>query len=158
MSEQWPLALAIVAGTVVAMEITAASVHRYIMHGWGWGWHKSHHEPRSGLLERNDLYALSFAAISLTLFIAGTYAWPLWWVGLGMVVYGVLYSLLHDGLVHRRFPFLRTPRRGYVKRLVQAHRIHHSLRERDGAVSFGFLYAPSVHSLIGRLRAQRAER
>lgn len=158
MTGQWPLALAIVAATIVAMEATAALVHRHVMHGWGWAWHKSHHEPHDGLLERNDLYALVFAGISILFFFAGSIHWTFWWIGIGMLAYGLLYGLLHDGLVHRRIPGLRTPRRGYLKRLVQAHRIHHSVRSREGAVSFGFLYAPPVDRLVGKLRARRPRR
>ena len=153
MAQQWLIPLCIVVLTVVAMEVTAAAVHRHVMHGAGWSWHRSHHEPTTGTLERNDLYALVFAAISLGLFVAGA-TWPLlWWIGLGMVVYGLLYAFVHDGLVHRRFPFLKSPRQGYLKRLVQAHRLHHSVRTREGAVSFGFLYAPPVGDLLDRLRA-----
>ncbi|QIL02103.1 beta-carotene hydroxylase [Sphingomonas sinipercae] len=156
MAQQWLLPLTIVAITVVAMEIVAAAVHRHVMHGPGWNWHRSHHEPADGWFERNDLYALVFAAISLTLFVAGA-RWPaLWWVGLGLVVYGLLYAIVHDGLVHRRFRFVKPPKSGYLKRLVQAHRLHHAVRERDGAVSFGFLYAPRLDSLLDRLRAHRS--
>ena len=46
---------AIVLATVVATELFAAWVHRVVMHGPGWRWHGSHHEPRAGLVERNDL-------------------------------------------------------------------------------------------------------
>lgn len=157
MAATWLLPLMIVIGTVILMEAVAAAVHRHIMHGWGWGWHRSHHEPAGQRLERNDLYALVFAAISLVLFVLGE-RWPiLWWVGVGFVVYGLLYLLLHDGLVHRRLPVRITPRRGYLKRLVQAHRLHHAVKERDGAVSFGFLYAPPVGKLIADMRSGRAE-
>ena len=136
------------------MELTATLVHRHIMHGWGWGWHKSHHEPRTGWFERNDLYALVFAAISILCFGPLTYfVWPgFWWIGLGMVAYGILYSLLHDGLVHRRFPAGPVPRSGYLKRLHQAHRLHHAVKGREGCVSFGFLYAPPVDALRAKLR------
>ena len=158
MAPNWLIPTAIVAATVVLMELVAAAVHRFVMHGPGWGWHRSHHEPRSGRLERNDLYALVFAGISILLFLIGE-RWPLlWWVGLGLVAYGLFYALLHDGLVHRRLPVGITPRRGYLKRLVQAHRLHHAVTERDGAVSFGFLYAPPVATLIRRLRSNRASR
>lgn len=151
----WLYPLLIVVGTVLAMEATATLVHRHVMHGPGWAWHRSHHEPRTGWFEKNDLYALVFAGISLVLFVAGG-RWPvLWWVGLGMVAYGLLYALLHDGLVHRRFAFVRPPRRGYVKRLVQAHRLHHAVHDKDGAVSFGFIYAPRVSRLLDQLRANR---
>lgn len=154
----WLSGAGIVVVTVAAMELTAALVHRHVMHGPGWGWHKSHHQPRRGLLEGNDLYALVFAGISILFFVLGG-TWPaLWWIGLGMVVYGLLYGLVHDGLVHRRFPFLKPPRKGYVKRLVQAHRLHHAVHEKDGAVSFGFLYAAPIPRLIGALRANRDSR
>jgi beta-carotene 3-hydroxylase len=157
MLEAWLVRLLIVAATVAAMEVVAAVVHRHVMHGWGWGWHRSHHEPGVRKVERNDLYGLLFAAISLLFFSVLADAWPaLWWVGLGMLVYGLLYAALHDGLVHRRLPAPPTPRRGYLKRLVQAHRLHHSVRSRDGAVSFGFLYAPPAARLRRRLRRSRA--
>ena len=142
--------------TVAAMELVAAGVHKYVMHGWGWGWHRSHHEPRTGWFEKNDLYALVFAAISLCLFVAGggPHA-PLWWVGAGTAVYGLLYTLLHDGFVHRRLPMGRLPKSAYLKRLVQAHRLHHAVKSREGAVSFGFLYAPPVAKLVAALRGGR---
>ncbi|SIK49469.1 Uncharacterised protein [Mycobacteroides abscessus subsp. abscessus] len=44
--------------TVVGMELFAIVAHKYIMHGWGWGWHASHHAPRTGWFEKNDLYAV----------------------------------------------------------------------------------------------------
>ena len=158
MSPAWLIPAVTVLATVIAMELTATAVHRYIMHGWGWGWHRSHHEPRSGAFERNDLYALVFAAFSVSLFLLGA-SWPvLWWVGVGTVVYGLLYAFVHDGIVHRRMPAGPAPRRGYLKRLVQAHRLHHSVREREGAVSFGFLYAPRVPRLVEQLKANRALR
>ncbi len=155
MSSAWLISGVIVLLTLVAMELTASAVHRHIMHGWGWNWHRSHHEPRSGAFERNDLYAVVFALASLIPFVFSRERPLLFWVAVGIVAYGLLYALLHDGIVHRRFPVGPIPRRGYLKRLVQAHRLHHSVRERDGAVSFGFLYAPRVPLLIKRLRANK---
>ena len=158
MAQQWLIPVAIVGSTIIGMELIAWAVHRYVMHGWGWSWHRSHHEPASGLFERNDLYAVVFAGLALALFVAGDRYPTLWWVALGMVGYGLLYAVVHDGLVHRRFAFIGPPRSGYLKRLVQAHRLHHAVHERIGAVSFGFLYAPPVESLVARLRAQRPSR
>lgn len=156
MPVNWLLAIGIVGLTVVAMELVAFGVHKYLMHGPGWGWHRSHHEPRRGWLEKNDLYAIAFVAFSLLFFTVAADRWPrLWWVGVGMALYGLLYGLVHDGLVHRRFPFARVPRGGYMKRLVQAHRLHHAAKEREGAVSFGFLYAPPVAKLRRELRARQ---
>lgn len=158
MPEVWLIPLAIVLASIVAMELIAAAVHRHVMHGVGWAWHKSHHEPGAARFERNDLYALLFAGFGLALFVAGG-RWPaLWWVGLGTVAYGMLYAIVHDGLVHQRLRFVRSPRAGYLKRLVQAHRLHHAVRSRDGAVSFGFLFAPPVTRLARELRGKRTER
>jgi beta-carotene 3-hydroxylase len=155
MDVTWIGGLAIAAVTLAAMEIVAWAVHKYVMHGFGWGWHRSHHEPGTGWLEKNDLYALVFAGLSLVLFTIAADAWPaLWWVGAGMAAYGLLYAFVHDGLVHRRFPFAGTPRGGYLKRLVQAHRLHHAAKGRTGAVSFGFLYAPPIRSLKRQLQAR----
>ena len=154
MAALW-VSFGIVVATVVGMEAVAWAVHRYVMHGGGWAWHRSHHEPRQGPFEKNDLYTLIFAGISLASFTFLAELWaPFWWVGVGTVVYGLLYTILHDGLVHRRLPFLRTPRSGYLKRLVQAHRLHHAVRTREGAVSFGFLYAPPVRRLRRELRGR----
>lgn len=130
-------------------------VHRHVMHGPGWPWHRSHHEAHSALFEKNDLYALVFAGISVCLFVAGNAVPMLWWVGLGMVGYGLCYALLHDVLVHRRIRCPFELRSGYLKRLVQAHRLHHAVRTREGAVSFGFLYAPPIEKLVHRLRQRR---
>ncbi|MFC0252790.1 sterol desaturase family protein [Massilia consociata] len=149
----------IVVLTVVLMELFSIVAHKYVMHGFGWGWHKSHHEPRTGWFEKNDLYAVVFAGVAIALIWFGTEgAWPLQWVGAGMTAYGVLYFVAHDGLVHRRWPFRYTPRSGYLKRLYQAHRMHHAVEGKDGAVSFGFLYAPPVHKLKQALHAQHQGR
>ena len=143
----------IVIATVAAMEGVAWFAHKYIMHGWGWGWHKSHHEPREGIFERNDLYALLFAALAIILIYLGRNDWgPILWVGVGMTVYGFLYFFVHDGLTHQRWPFRHVPRGGYLKRLVQAHRLHHAVEGKEGCVSFGFLYAPSVPALKAKLK------
>lgn len=146
------VAAALVVATVAFMEWFAAWSHEHIMHGWGWGWHKSHHQPHDGLFEKNDLYAVVFASVAIALFaVGGAWFWPLWWVALGITIYGVLYFLMHDGLVHQRWPFKYIPRKGYLKRVYQAHRLHHAVEGRDGCVSFGFVYAEPVEKLVQQL-------
>lgn len=146
----------IVLCSVAAMEGVAWLSHRYLMHGPGWGWHASHHEPRRGRFEKNDLFALVFAALAIVLIYAGTSGvWPLQWVGAGMTAYGALYALAHDGMVHRRWPMRYVPRQGYLKRLYQAHRLHHVSCEREGGVFFGFLIAPSEQRLREAVRQTR---
>ncbi len=145
--------LLIVLATVAAMEVIAWYSHKYVMHGFGWGWHRSHHEPRTGMFEKNDLYAVVFAALAILLIAWGTAgAWPAQWIGAGMTAYGFLYFLAHDGLVHQRWPLRYVPRKGYLKRLYQAHRMHHAVDGREGCVSFGFLYAPKLDALKAELR------
>lgn len=155
------LRTAIVLATVVGMEAFAWWAHRHIMHGWGWGWHRSHHAPRTGWFERNDLYAVVFAGVAIALIAVGSHvpaAEPLRWVGAGMTLYGLLYFAVHDGVVHRRWPWRWVPRRGYLKRLYQAHRLHHALDLADDGVSFGFLWAPAPERLKARVQALRQAR
>lgn len=147
----------------LAMEGVAWAVHRYVMHGIGWGWHRSHHEPhgpgRWGWLELNDLYAVLFGVGAVALIWAASrdgYA-PLYFVGVGISLYGLVYFIAHDVLVHRRVPLKWTPKRGYLKRLVQAHRLHHATQAREGAVSFGFLYAPPVRRLKAQLQSREQQ-
>ena len=138
--------------TLTGMELFAWSAHKYIMHGWGWGWHRSHHQPRGGWFEKNDLYAVVFAGVAILLIALGNAGWGrLEWVGAGMTAYGFLYFLAHDGLVHQRWPFRYVPRQGYLKRLYQAHLMHHAVHDKHGCVSFGFLLAPSVTALKRQL-------
>ncbi|MEJ7932444.1 sterol desaturase family protein [Ramlibacter sp. AN1015] len=154
----WLRDAAVVLAAVLAMEGIAWLAHRYVMHGIGWGWHASHHAPRAGRFERNDLYAIVFAAIAIALIAAGQdpQRRVLALVGLGMTVYGALYLLVHDGLVHRRLPMAWQPRGGYLRRLVEAHQLHHAQHGREGCVSFGFLWAPRPERLRERLRQARA--
>ncbi|RUR36943.1 sterol desaturase family protein [Vreelandella populi] len=139
--------------TIAGMEIFATLAHKYIMHGWGWGWHRSHHRPRTGWFELNDLYAVVFALFAIGLIALGTAGvWPLQWIGAGMTAYGAIYFIVHDGLVHKRWPFRYIPRRGYLKRLYKAHRLHHAVKSREECVSFGFLYSPPVEKLQATLK------
>lgn len=159
-SMPWWQALAIVLAVVAAMELMAYAAHRWIMHGrWGWGWHESHHQPRTTTFERNDLYAVVFAILSIALFAIATLTGTAWlfWLAAGITAYGLLYFLAHDGLVHGRLPFRIVPKGGYLQRLYQAHRLHHAVDGREGCVSFGFLYAPPIRDLKAQLKRQRPD-
>ncbi|MBH5323224.1 sterol desaturase family protein [Aurantiacibacter sediminis] len=151
----------VVIATILAMEVVAWSSHKYIMHGWGWGWHRDHHEPHNNLLEKNDLYGIVGAVMSISMFmwgwpvVAGEYTWPMAsWIGVGILGYGIIYTLIHDGLVHQRY-FKFVPKKGYAKRLVQAHKLHHATVGKEGGVSFGFLFAQDPAKLKAELRRQR---
>jgi beta-carotene 3-hydroxylase len=147
--------------TILAMEGVAWWSHKYVMHGWGWGWHRDHHEPHDNALEKNDLYGIVGAVMSISMFalgsplVLGEAAWPpATWIGLGILGYGIIYTLVHDGLVHQRY-FRWVPRSGYAKRLVQAHKIHHATIGKEGGVSFGFIFARDPATLSTELKAQR---
>ena len=148
----------IVLVTVAAMEFIAWWSHKYIMHGWGWAWHESHHVPHEGGLEKNDLYAVVGSAFAITLFALSIWLgdW-LFWIATGVTVYGALYFLAHDGLVHHRWPFKYVPRSGYLKRIYQAHRLHHAVKGRVGCVSFGFIWARPTDYLKAELKQNREE-
>jgi len=108
----------IVIAAIIGMEVFAWVFHKYYMHGPGWGWHESHHVHTNGAFEKNDLYGICFSVIAAGLFIAGSlWSQTLWYVALGFTIYGVLYGIVHDGLVHQRWPFRVTAKRGYLLRL-----------------------------------------
>ena len=143
--------------TIAAMEGVAYAAHRWVMHGPGWFLHASHHRPREGMWELNDLYAMIFALPSIGLIYAGVQlGWgaAYVWVGAGIAAYGAIYFGFHDVIVHRRAPHDYVPRSSYMKRIVQAHRLHHAVEEKHGAVSFGFLWAPPAQKLKAQLKTQ----
>lgn len=152
-----PAGLALFLVTIAFMEVFAYVVHRWVMHGrLGWVLHASHHRPRSGRFELNDLYGVIFALPSIVLLYGGVQAgWGDWatWVGAGIAGYGAIYFGFHDVIVHGRVAHRIVPRSTYFKRIVQAHRIHHAVESREGTVSFGFIYAPPVDRLKAALAA-----
>ena len=73
-----------------------------------------------------------------------------------MAGYGLVYFLIHDVLVHRRLEHGFVPRSGYLRRVYQAHRLHHATHGRDGAVSFGFIWSAPPEKLAAKLRSKAA--
>ena len=145
--------------TVFAMEGFAYVMHRWVMHGPGWFLHKSHHREREGRFEFNDLYALIFAVPSILLINRGIEgglgAWAIA-VGAGVATYGMIYFGFHDVIVHRRMKHRYIPKSAYMKRIVQAHRLHHAIESKHHGLSFGFLVAPPVNKLMVQLDSSRA--
>ncbi len=152
--------LALFLATVAAMEGVAYAAHRWVMHGPGWFLHESHHRVRTGPFELNDAYAAIFAVPSILL-LAGGVRWGWWpgctWIGAGVAAYGAIYFGFHDWIVHQRLPGRYVARSPYMKRIVQAHRLHHAVETKAGTVSFGFLVAPRPEALKAELkRRERA--
>jgi beta-carotene 3-hydroxylase len=156
----WPLGILLFVATVLGMEGFAYVAHRWVMHGFGWLLHASHHRSRTGNWELNDLYAVIFAVPSFVLLLGGVQlGW--WsgctWIGAGIAAYGAIYFGFHDIIVHQRLPHRHVARSRYMKRIVQAHRLHHAVETREGTVSFGFLWAPRPDVLKAELkRRERA--
>lgn len=139
---------------LIGMEAVAWATHRWVMHGFLWILHKSHHSPRTGPFEWNDLFAVIFSFPSIVLIWFGVHGGQpdLLWVGLGIAGYGVVYFVFHDVIVHRRVKHPYRGKSAYMKRIIQAHRLHHAVHTKEGAVSFGFLWAPPVRILKDQLR------
>jgi len=119
-----------------AMELVSYAGHRWVMHGPGMGWHRSHHLPPKGRVERNDLFPLLFSVVGFGLFAAasaGVAGW-LWWVALGVTAYGACYLFVHEVHIHHRLPLPAVPSR-YLDWLREAHGDHH----RSGGEPYGML-------------------
>lgn len=138
-------------GVFAGMELAAWLMHRYLMHGPLWVLHASHHRPRTGWFEANDLFGVFFAIPSIIFIYYGTHGSPaLLAVGLGMTAYGAAYFGFHDVVVHRRMSHRYRPKSAYMQRIIRAHLIHHKTTTKAGAVSFGFLYAPDYDPAAAR--------
>lgn len=152
-----PAFAAVVLLFILLMEGVAWVAHRYVMHGFLWSLHKSHHEPRTGPFEKNDWFAVFFSIPSIVLIYLGAHGSPpAFAAGIGILGYGLIYFFFHDMLVHRRVDTGLRPKKGYLARVVQAHRLHHAVESKEGCVSFGFVFAPSPQHLK-RMLAETAE-
>src|SRR5689334_9098916 len=107
------------------------------------------------MIQTNDWYAVIFAVPSIVLLWGGVQSdWGEWaaWVGAGIAAYGAIYFGFHDVIVHRRIATRYLPESDYMRRIIQAHRLHHAVETRRGTVSFGFLWAPEPRVLKRQLR------
>ncbi len=129
---------------VVGMEFIAWFAHKYIMHGFLWSWHADHHQPhheKDGFFEKNDLFFLVFAIPSATCYIIGS-ATPHFWlffIGVGISIYGLIYFLIHDVYIHQRFKWFRQLDSKYSRAILRAHGDHHAKQTKEDCESFGLL-------------------
>lgn len=118
--------LVLVVGAFVLMEAVSYAAHRWIMHGVGMAWHRSHHAPARSTFERNDLFPVCFSSVGVLLFALGALGLDaLGYVGIGVTAYGASYLFVHEVYIHRRLP-VRVPRLAYLEWLRESHRIHHA--------------------------------
>ncbi|MFN8166273.1 MAG: sterol desaturase family protein [Bacteroidia bacterium] len=135
-------------GSFLAMEGVAWMTHKYIMHGFLWSLHKSHHEPHTGIFEKNDFFFLFYATIAMILMYFGYENLDYrFWMGLGVTAYGFTYFLLHDVFIHRRGKFLQRLDNKYFKAMRKAHKVHHKTLGKEGSSEFGLLLFSKKHLL-----------
>ena len=139
---------------IVGMEFMAWFAHKYIMHGFLWNWHEDHHLPKhekEGFFEKNDLFFLVFAIPSAACYIIGSSTPHFWlfFVGVGISIYGLIYFLIHDVYIHQRFSWFRQLDSPYSRAILRAHGAHHAKRDKEDGVSFGLLF---VHPKYFRKR------
>ena len=147
-------ALLLVVTSFLAMEAVSYAGHRWVMHGVGMGWHRSHHAAPRGGFERNDLFPLCFSVVGFALFAAasaGLGSW-LWWVAIGVTAYGACYLYVHEVYIHHRLA-VGAPKVRYLEWLRAAHADHH----RRSGEPYGMLL-PVVRDQGAASPADRAPR
>ncbi|OVA17170.1 Fatty acid hydroxylase [Macleaya cordata] len=132
-------------GAAVGMEFWARWAHRALWHASLWHMHESHHQPREGAFELNDVFAIINAVPAISLLSYGFFNHGLlpglsFGAGLGITVFGMAYMFVHDGLVHRRFPVGPISNVPYFRRVAAAHQIHHS--DKFKGVPYGLFLGP----------------
>lgn len=129
----------------ISMEGVAWFTHKYIMHGLLWHLHSDHHKKESsGFFERNDFFFLIFAIpgiIAILFGVIGHYNF-LFWIGLGITLYGLAYFLVHDIFIHQRFKLFRKSDNIYFKAIRRAHKVHHKHLGKEDGECFGMLWVP----------------
>ncbi len=148
---------AIVAAALCAMEAVSYLTHRFVMHGFGIGLHRSHHQPPQpddGRFELNDLYPLMFSSVAISVFAIGTIASArsLLLVGAGITLYGVAYLFVHEIYVHRRLDLVKRRYRA-LEWLKSSHRVHHLY----GGEPYGMLLPLVPKDLRRRAAASTAD-
>jgi beta-carotene 3-hydroxylase len=129
----------------IGMEAVAWLAHKYIMHGLLWRLHKDHHKKESeGFIEHNDFFFLLFALPGIAALFFGrlnNYNF-LFWVGVGITLYGFCYFLIHDIFIHQRFKLFRKSNNRYFNAIRRAHKIHHKHLTKEDGECFGMLWVP----------------
>lgn len=141
--------LGVIVVTFFFMEGVAWFLHKYVMHGFGWFLHEDHHRAHKGNIEKNDVFGLFFSIFAFLLIMTGVMGGydirvPL---GIGVTSYGFGYFIVHDTFFHRRLKIKYRPKSNYVKRILNAHRVHHQKSTAHTGVCFGFLYAQKKYDV-----------
>lgn len=131
--------------TFLLMEGVTWFTHKYVMHKFMWYFHEDHHQPRyQNVFEKNDVFFVIFALPSILLFYLGfdgglNYKF---FIGLGILFYGISYFLIHDVLIHQRFKWFKNTKNKYLLGLRKAHKVHHKHLGKEDGECFGMLLVP----------------
>lgn len=114
------------------------------MHGIGWYFHRDHHTVTKGFFEKNDVFFLIFAIPSWLCIMLGLMNQNYYFVsiGIGILIYGVVYFLVHDVLIHRRFNWFDKTTNKYFKGIRKAHKVHHKNQNKEKGECFSLLIVP----------------
>jgi len=143
-------------GTTIALVVAAAMepwarvLHGHVWHHRLWTIHRSHHGRRAGRFETNDALSAAHAPIAAALVVIGCnlHGWlsaVTLGVGAGMTLFGISYVIVHDGLVHGRLPVAFLSKIPVLRRIRDAHAVHHA----KGAAPYGLFLGPRE---LGRTR------
>jgi beta-carotene 3-hydroxylase len=140
------LNIIICVGTFFFMEGVAWFTHKFVMHGFLWHLHKDHHvKETDGFFERNDFFFLIFAIPGSLFMLFGVnigLSYFLFWIGLGITIYGVAYFFVHDLFIHQRFKVLRKTKNNYLLGVRRGHKVHHKHLGKEDGECFGMLLVP----------------
>nr|GLL38916.1 beta-carotene hydroxylase 2, chloroplastic [Ipomoea trifida] len=147
-------------GAAVGMEFWARWAHRALWHASLWHMHESHHKPREGPFELNDVFAITNAVPAIALLSYGFFHKGLvpglcFGAGLGITVFGMAYMFVHDGLVHKRFPVGPIADVPYFRRVAAAHQLHHT--DKFNGVPYGLFLGPKELEEVGGLNDLEVE-
>ena len=136
--------ITILLAAFLSMEGVAWLTHKYVMHGVFWQLHLDHHKKEVyGFFEKNDFFFLIFATPGILCLFLGVYYIPfLFWIGLGISIYGFAYFVVHDLFIHQRFKILRRSDNSYFRAIRKAHKVHHKVHVKEGCENFGMLWVP----------------
>lgn len=155
-----PLFWLVLIAVALAMELWAMLLHGRLWHGILWITHRSHHTPRRGWFEFNDIFAGFHAAIAIVLIVYGfesdhgRASHLMIAAGFGMTAFGLAYFTVHDGFIHGRLPVAWLDRSAFLRRVRNAHRVHH---QRDHEGPFGLFLGEWELRRAKRRRHRRAQ-
>lgn len=134
--------------TFLTMEGVTWCTHKFVMHGFLWYLHADHHQPKyQGIFEKNDAFFVIFAVPSILLFYNGINPELnfKFFIGLGILLYGLAYFIVHDIIIHQRFKLFTRTKNKYIVGLRKAHKIHHKHLGKEDGECFGMLNVPKKY-------------